>query len=58
LRPERFSRRVEVVTDFLDSIGDLDFDSMGEHLAERCGDEQLSASFGSRLTRSVSTRNT
>lgn len=31
---EPFFRRVEVVTDFLDSIGDLDFDSVGQHLAD------------------------
>lgn len=31
---EPFTRRVEVVTDFLDSIGDLDFDSVGQHLAD------------------------
>ena len=31
---EPFFRRVEVVTDFLDSIGDFDFDSVGQHLAD------------------------
>ena len=31
---EPFFRRVEVVTDFLDSIGDLDFDSVRQHLAD------------------------
>jgi ketosteroid isomerase-like protein len=31
---EPFFRRVEVVTHFLDSIGDLDFDSVRQHLAD------------------------
>jgi len=29
-----FQRKVDIVTDYLDSIGALDFDAVGEHLAD------------------------
>jgi ketosteroid isomerase-like protein len=31
---EPFLRRVEIVTEFLNGIGNLDFDAVGQHLAE------------------------